>query len=383
MAFPSSLSWRNSYFWMVSIWSSSFLDFCLIGIFPSFFFFCCFGVFPYSHPQRRAAWFSGESWRAADGHRWFGRSQVGGNQGAGAEHESLAGDGERWGEMGRDGERWGEMGRDGERWGEMGRDGERWGEMGRFEWEIGICLDGIYISLMEYLQILDMMGFINNKIIWVCPFEWGTYCHRYGQFESGTDSHGPGAHFGLIPIPTTRSGHQGNKKGKFLQRWGWFFEFLFQFGEVLQRHFLKPWDVGCYKPVQSWQPILWIFSHQVTRWWDFRLWVAARQTMNLRLYEKPGGLVDLEQVLKDWWNMVWVGTFRPRTLLDVGAIGNRKESFFKHISTVGQVLMGNTVENPLNTSQSGPLVQRKGSTVSTSSGGHMATMALGRLCDGL
>ena len=81
--------------------------------------------------------------------------------------------------------------------------------------------------------------------------------------------------------------------------------------------------------------------------------------------------------------MVWVGTFRPRTLLDVGAIGNRKESFFKHISTVGQVLMGNTVENPLNTSQSGPLVQRKGSTVSTSSGGHMATMALGRLCDGL
>ena len=122
----------------------------------------------------------------------------------------------------------------------MGRDGERWGEMGRFEWEIGICLDGIYISLMEYLQILDMMGFINNKIIWVCPFEWGTYCHRYGQFESGTDSHGPGAHFGLIPIPTTRSGHQGNKKGKFLQRWGWFFEFLFQFGEVLQRHFLKP-----------------------------------------------------------------------------------------------------------------------------------------------
>ena len=116
MAFPSSLSWRNSYFWMVSIWSSSFLDFCLIGIFPSFFFFCCFGVFPYSHPQRRAAWFSGESWRAADGHRWFGRSQVGGNQGAGAEHESLAGDGERWGEMGRDGERWGEMGRDGEIW---------------------------------------------------------------------------------------------------------------------------------------------------------------------------------------------------------------------------------------------------------------------------
>ena len=36
------------------------------------------------------------------------------------------------------------MGRDGERWGEMRRDGERWGEMGRFEWEIGICFDGIY-----------------------------------------------------------------------------------------------------------------------------------------------------------------------------------------------------------------------------------------------
>ena len=239
--------------------------------------------------------------------------------------------------MGRDGERWGEMGRDGERWGEMGRDGERWGDLNG---KLGYVL-------MVYI-FLWWMGFINNKIIWVCPFEWGTYCHRYGQFESGTDSHGPGAHFGLIPIPTTRSGHQGNKKGKFLQRWGWFFEFLFQFGEVLQRHFLKPW-VLVVTIVQSWQPILWIFSHQVTRWWDFRLWVAARQTMNLRLYEKPGGLVDLEQVLKDWWNMVWVGTFRPRTLLDVGAIGNRKESFFKHISTVGQVLMGNTGENPLNT----------------------------------
>lgn len=47
IAFPSSLSWRTSYFWMVSIWNSSFLDFCLIGIFPSFFFF--FGVSEFSH----------------------------------------------------------------------------------------------------------------------------------------------------------------------------------------------------------------------------------------------------------------------------------------------------------------------------------------------
>jgi hypothetical protein len=41
----------------------------------------------------------------------------------------------------------------------MGRDGERWGEMGRFEWEIGICFDGIYISLMDGIyQQQDHMG---------------------------------------------------------------------------------------------------------------------------------------------------------------------------------------------------------------------------------
>jgi len=33
----------------------------------------------------------------------------------------LAGECERWGEVGRGGERWGEVGRGGERWGEVGQ----------------------------------------------------------------------------------------------------------------------------------------------------------------------------------------------------------------------------------------------------------------------
>ena len=112
MAFPSSLSWRNSYFWMVSIWSSSFLDFCLIGIFPSFFFllFRSFPIFPSSAPSRlvlrwvvKSCWWTSlirkvPSWREPRCRCWAWIASG------------------RWGEMGRDGERWGEMGRDGEIW---------------------------------------------------------------------------------------------------------------------------------------------------------------------------------------------------------------------------------------------------------------------------
>ena len=174
MAFPSSLSWRNSYFWMVSIWSSSFLDFCLIGIFPSFFFFLLFRsfpIFPSSAPSRlvlrwvvKSCWWTSlirkvPSWREPRCRCWA------------------------WIASGR--------------WGEMGRDGEIWmGNWDMFGWYIyffdGISsdfgYDGIY-QQQDHMGLSLRMGnllpqiwpvWIGNRLTWPrCPFWTYTYTNHH------------------------------------------------------------------------------------------------------------------------------------------------------------------------------------------------------------